>query len=307
MFERFDEQARQAILFARFEASQFGSQTIELEHLVLGVMRSPIGLPSRIKETVRKQIEDLFPAGPTKVSTSGDMPLSVDARLAIAYAGEEAEAKPDKMVTASELLLAVLRIEDSVAARILEEVGIASYLDQSVPPTREAKLAEDPGAETASPPTSFTSTTLSRMGDQLERIVSTSEVYLQEIDEVGGDRVLKRKPWTRREALGHLIDWASTYHQWCARVLVEPRLSAHSYPLEEWVSVQRYQEFHWRRLVRLWIGLNRLLIHVAAHIPEEKANVPCRVGIDPVQPFHALMTRYLDHHEDVLGQILARD
>ncbi|MGC2656953.1 MAG: Clp protease N-terminal domain-containing protein [Bryobacteraceae bacterium] len=307
MFERFDEQARQSIFFARFEASQFGSETIDLEHLVLGVMRSPIHLPSTIKETIRKQIEERFPAGLKMISTSADMPLSVQAQLAMAYAGEEAEAKPDKMVTGRELLLAVLRVKDSLAARILEEVRITSYLNQLEPATREVKPAEDGPPEMASPQTAFASTTLSRMGDQLEVILSTSEAYLREIDEAGGDRVLKRKPWTRREALGHLIDWAATYHQWCARVLVEPRLTAHSYPLEEWVSVQRYQEFHWGRLVRLWIGLNRLLIHVAAHIPEEKANVLCRVGIDPVQPFHALMTRYLDHHEDLLGQILARD
>jgi hypothetical protein len=143
--------------------------------------------------------------------------------------------------------------------------------------------------------------------ERLEKLVDASDSYLQEIGEVGGDHVLKRKEWTKREALGHLVDWASTYHQWCARVLTEPLLNAHSYPLEDWVNAQQYREVRWRRLVSVWVSLNRLLVHVAARIPEEKLTVPCRVGIDPVQPFRALFERYLEHHGDLLGQILARN
>ena len=47
MFERFNEPARRAIFFARYEASQFGSPTIELEHLVLGVLREIFRDPGR--------------------------------------------------------------------------------------------------------------------------------------------------------------------------------------------------------------------------------------------------------------------
>jgi len=39
MFERFTEQARRTIFFARYEASQFGSTQIESEHLLLGLIR----------------------------------------------------------------------------------------------------------------------------------------------------------------------------------------------------------------------------------------------------------------------------
>jgi len=40
MFERYTENARQVIFFAREEASRFGSSFIESEHLLLGTMRS---------------------------------------------------------------------------------------------------------------------------------------------------------------------------------------------------------------------------------------------------------------------------
>jgi len=39
MFERYTERARRVIFFARYEASQFGSPTIETEHLLLGILR----------------------------------------------------------------------------------------------------------------------------------------------------------------------------------------------------------------------------------------------------------------------------
>ena len=39
MFERFTERARRCIYFARQSASEYGSQTIETEHLLLGLLR----------------------------------------------------------------------------------------------------------------------------------------------------------------------------------------------------------------------------------------------------------------------------
>jgi len=39
MFERYTEMARRSIFFARYEASAFGSEYIETEHLLLGILR----------------------------------------------------------------------------------------------------------------------------------------------------------------------------------------------------------------------------------------------------------------------------
>ena len=38
MFERYTERARRVIFFARYEASQLGSSSIETEHLLLGLI-----------------------------------------------------------------------------------------------------------------------------------------------------------------------------------------------------------------------------------------------------------------------------
>ena len=47
MFEKYTEKARRVIFFARYEASQFGSPTIEAEHLLLGLIREDKNLTTR--------------------------------------------------------------------------------------------------------------------------------------------------------------------------------------------------------------------------------------------------------------------
>ena len=39
MFEKFNEKARRALFFARYEASKLGSRVIESEHVLLGILR----------------------------------------------------------------------------------------------------------------------------------------------------------------------------------------------------------------------------------------------------------------------------
>ena len=48
MFERYTERARRVLFFARYEASQLGSISIETEHLLLGLIREGKGLTNRI-------------------------------------------------------------------------------------------------------------------------------------------------------------------------------------------------------------------------------------------------------------------
>ena len=92
MFERYTERARRVIFFARYEASQLGSNSIETEHLLLGLIREGKGLTSRIfskshlsMETIRKEIEGraLYR---DKVSTSVDIPLSLESKRVLGYA-----------------------------------------------------------------------------------------------------------------------------------------------------------------------------------------------------------------------------
>jgi ATP-dependent Clp protease ATP-binding subunit ClpA len=65
MFERYTEKARRVIFFARYEASQFGSETIETEHLLLGLFREDrdlalrfLGPPVSASEVVPPEVRE---------------------------------------------------------------------------------------------------------------------------------------------------------------------------------------------------------------------------------------------------------
>ncbi len=130
MFERYTERARRVIFFARYEASQLGSPSIETEHLLLGLIREGKGLTSRLfsncqipTEEIRKQIEDASPYR-EKVSTSVDIPLSADSKRVLGYASEEAERMLHTYIGTEHILLGLLREERAAAARILGERGM---------------------------------------------------------------------------------------------------------------------------------------------------------------------------------------
>jgi ATP-dependent Clp protease ATP-binding subunit ClpC len=130
MFERYTERARRVLFFARYEATQLGSTSIETEHLLLGLIREGKGLTSRIfarshlsLESIRKEIE-----GRTvfreKVSTSVEIPFSAETKRVLTFAAEEADRLLHTYIGTEHLLLGLLREERSVAASILYEKGM---------------------------------------------------------------------------------------------------------------------------------------------------------------------------------------
>src|SRR3989440_427626 len=97
MFERYTEKARRVIFFARYEASQFGAQAIEAEHILLGLLREDKQLtqkffrsPHSTVESIRREIESRTPLR-DKVSASVDLPLSPSAKRVLSFAADESE------------------------------------------------------------------------------------------------------------------------------------------------------------------------------------------------------------------------
>ena len=130
MFERYTERARRVLFFARYEASQLGSISIETEHLLLGLIREGKGLTSRIfarsnlsLEHIRKQIESRT-VFREKVSTSVEIPFSGESKRLLQFAAEEADRLLHNYIGTEHLLLGILREERSVAAKILMEKGM---------------------------------------------------------------------------------------------------------------------------------------------------------------------------------------
>jgi uncharacterized protein YbbC (DUF1343 family) len=130
MFERYTEKARRVIFFARYEASQFGSQSIEPEHVLLGLLREDREITKRFfpgtrvsLEAIREEIErrsELL----EKITTAVELPLSNASKRVLAFAHEESDRLEHRHIGTEHLLLGLLREEGSKAAEILYEYGL---------------------------------------------------------------------------------------------------------------------------------------------------------------------------------------
>jgi Clp amino terminal domain, pathogenicity island component/Putative restriction endonuclease len=125
MFEHYTEKARRVMFFARYEASQFGADCIETEHLLLGILRVSSVLPSiNSIKYIHQRVRAITPVRP-KISTAVDLPLSHESKRVLAYAAEEADKLKQAHIGPEHMLLGLLREEKSLAANLLQERGLS--------------------------------------------------------------------------------------------------------------------------------------------------------------------------------------
>lgn len=115
MFDRYTEDARRVIFFARYEASLLGSPTLETEHLWLGLLRQNKKLVKRLApkvtaEAIHERLER-HGLNSQRTSMATDVPLSDEAKRALAGAAAEADQRGQNYITADYLVLALLREE----------------------------------------------------------------------------------------------------------------------------------------------------------------------------------------------------
>jgi Clp amino terminal domain, pathogenicity island component len=156
MFERYTEKARRVIFFARYEASQYGSPSIETEHLLLGLMREDRTLANLFIrtpiESIRKEIESRIEIR-ERISTAVEMPLSEECERILNYASEEAEKLNHKHVGTEHLLLAILREDHCFAARILQahEVTLSRAREEATHSGRPREAIDDSDVDVGIP------------------------------------------------------------------------------------------------------------------------------------------------------------
>ena len=150
MFEKYNEKARRALFFARYEASKLGSRVIESEHVLLGILRegeeTVLELLSRFNvkpEDLRREIEGerVFVE---RVSSTAELPLSEETKKILAYAAHEAESMLHKTVGSEHLVIGLLRVESSLAQRILMHAGLdlAMVREEVVSMAREREASQ---------------------------------------------------------------------------------------------------------------------------------------------------------------------
>ncbi len=133
MFEKFTEKAKRVLFLARYEASQMGSRFIGTEHLLLGLLKESEDVTRELFhrsniaiDMLRAELEEISPSR-ERISTSVDIPFSEETKKALNYAEEEANRLLHSYVGTEHILLGLLRVEHSAAARVLQEKGMELY------------------------------------------------------------------------------------------------------------------------------------------------------------------------------------
>jgi ATP-dependent Clp protease ATP-binding subunit ClpC len=128
MSEKYTEQARRVLYFARYEAHQAGAPVADTEHILLGLVLSDSPILAEVFARGRVQIDEvrqdleLRPAADAHPAPASPPPWSRDVRLMLEkFAPEEAERLSSARLGPEHLFLGLLHLEDSVAGRFLSD------------------------------------------------------------------------------------------------------------------------------------------------------------------------------------------
>ena len=129
MYGRFTEKAEKAITFSQESASVLGHNYVGTEHLLMGLMREGSGVAARVlmnqgisEEKILKEVEGLVGRG----EETGAQPLGFTPRTkrVLELSFREARRMGHNYIGTEHLLLGVLKEGESVAVRVLMDLGI---------------------------------------------------------------------------------------------------------------------------------------------------------------------------------------
>jgi ATP-dependent Clp protease ATP-binding subunit ClpC len=128
VFERFDERARQVVVFAQEEARLLKHNYIGTEHILLGLLRVEEGLAARVLESLDVRTEEVRAqvariVGQGDEVTSGQIPFTPRAKKVLELALGEARSLGHNHIGTEHVLLGIVRENEGVASRILLDLG----------------------------------------------------------------------------------------------------------------------------------------------------------------------------------------
>jgi ATP-dependent Clp protease ATP-binding subunit ClpC len=131
LVQRMSERARRALFFARHEVSEYGSATVEPEHLLLGVVHEKQGpAVTLLRDTFQLERRVLIDEVAShierkpKFSTAIEIPFGTSTKEILAATVEEADRLSAAEIRPEHLLLGILRIPGTIAVAILSAHGI---------------------------------------------------------------------------------------------------------------------------------------------------------------------------------------
>jgi hypothetical protein len=134
MFERYETHAKRSIFYAKRNALEYGSQYVEPEHLLMGILRE---VPRILSEFVAESPEALFDEAEKialnrKVSqvraavpeTSGEVPFGSETISVFEHAAQEAERAAQDKINPMHLIVAILSEEGAGASELLKRYEV---------------------------------------------------------------------------------------------------------------------------------------------------------------------------------------
>ncbi|MGI8858259.1 MAG: Clp protease N-terminal domain-containing protein [Thermomicrobiales bacterium] len=132
---RFTPRARAALDFAREETVPFNHNYIGTEHLLLGLLRVEEGVAARVLnkldvdlEKCRALLLHICGRGSGAVPPPEELPYLPRARKALQFATAEADSYNNAYVGTEHLLLALVRVNDGMAAQMLSTFGVLNAI-----------------------------------------------------------------------------------------------------------------------------------------------------------------------------------
>ena len=132
MFEnKFTERAQTAINLAAESAMELGHNYVGTEHLLLGLIKEGEGVAAKILEAnninennVTEKIDELIGTGePTNIQPAGFTPRT---KYVLEHSYNESRRFGHNYIGTEHILISILRERDSVAVRILSELGASA-------------------------------------------------------------------------------------------------------------------------------------------------------------------------------------
>src|SRR3989338_4814849 len=129
-YNRFSERAQRAILIAQEEAKRLNHDYVGTEHILLGLVALNEGVAAQVLanlgvdlKKVRGEIEKIVGSG-DNIMQLGEIPFTPRAKKVLELAVEEAQKMGHTYVGTEHILLGLIREEEGVAARVLENLGV---------------------------------------------------------------------------------------------------------------------------------------------------------------------------------------
>src|SRR5262249_18664443 len=160
MSNRFTERAQRVILIAQEEAKRLNHDYVGTEHLLLGLIALGEGVAAQVLANlgvdlrrVRAEIEKIVGTG-DNVMLLGEIPFTPRAKKVLELAVEEAQNMGHNYVGTEHLLLGLIREEEGVAARVLENIGVRLDVvrEEVISLLGEGQQGQSTGAPTVSQP-----------------------------------------------------------------------------------------------------------------------------------------------------------